>query len=140
MSRHLPYRKGSQPCSTLRRQAGVLLAILAILISSFTMPMASKSAMARALDIERIQVAALFGSDAFCEPTQHQGDKTTPSHAHHCVLCSSLRFALPDISPILIGFEGLEIASLPQARHLAMVREPDIASRPHKPRDPPSLA
>jgi len=95
-------------------------------------------AMAKPMDADRAAIIALFGGGALCEPTK-DGTPQTAAHINHCVLCATQRVEAPAPDAVLISFTAVTQESPAWAEDSAPAPLGAVASRPHKPRDPPTI-
>lgn len=107
---------------------------MAVLLSAFAGPVA----MARPMDTERATIIALFGSGALCEPTD-DGTPQSAAHINHCVLCTVQRVEAPAPEAVLIAFTVVTLENPAWADEVPQAPLGAVASRPHKPRDPPAV-
>jgi hypothetical protein len=128
---------------SLFRRVGALLLIGALLSSLFA-PMAAASSDQRTLSSARAELAALFGGAiAFCiTGAMDDGTGTPPGHADaSCILCclpQPLRIAASAWSPI-VPLPALAMVAARWPVLSPVVRTPDAAPPPYRPRDPPTF-
>ncbi|KJV09447.1 hypothetical protein VZ95_11385 [Elstera litoralis] len=123
-----------------RRFSALLL--IAALFGNLVAPLAAAAADSRGLNVARAELAGLFGgANAFCTPGGADDDTgTPPGHADaSCILCclpQPLRFAVAAVPPV-VPFPALAIVAAPWPVLSPVVRTPDAAPSPYRPRDPP---
>jgi hypothetical protein len=131
-NRHL--RKPRRTRSTFGQRIAAVFAMLAVLLTVFGSPMAG----AKPLDDQRAATVALFGAGALCEPTD-DGSPQSVAHINHCVLCTVQRVEAPELEAVLIAFTAMTHAVDIWAKDEPSAPLGEVASRPHKPRDPPAV-
>jgi hypothetical protein len=128
---------------SLFRRVGALLLIGALLSSLFA-PMAAASSDQRALSSARAELAALFGGAiAFCTTGgMDDGTGIPPGHIDaSCILCclpQPLRLAVAALPP-RAPLPALAMVAAPWPVLSPVLRTPDAAPPPYRPRDPPTF-
>lgn len=123
-----------------RRFSALLL--IGALLGNLVAPLAAAASDARGLNAARAELTGLFGSAiAFCTPGgADDGTGTPPGHADaSCILCclpQPLRFAVAAVPPVA-PFPALARVAAPWPILSPVVRTPDAAPPPYRPRDPP---
>ncbi|MFD2262892.1 hypothetical protein ACFSM5_08335 [Lacibacterium aquatile] len=134
MTRHRQMRKTLRNRSTLGRRIAAVFALLAVVLSAFAGPVA----VAKPMDADRAAVIAMFGSNALCEPTD-DGNPEAVAHINHCVLCTVQRVDAPTPEAVLIAFTVVTQEAQVWSDGDTSAPMGEVASRPHKPRDPPAI-
>lgn len=127
-------RKTLRHRPTFARRIAAVFAVIALLLSAFSGPIA----MAKPMDAERAAIIAMFGGGALCEPTD-DGAPQSAAHINHCVLCTVQRVEAPAPEAILIAFTAVTQETPAWSDDAAPAPLGEVASRPHKPRDPPAI-
>ncbi len=130
--------------SVLRFQRLSAFLLIAALLGNLFAPLATASADQRALAGARAELIRLFGSAiAFCTPgVGEQDGGTPPAHTDtRCILCclpQPLRLAATT-APVLLPLPPLVQLAAPWPLVRQVVRTPNPAPPPYRPRDPPSF-
>ena len=128
---------------SLFKRVKALLLIGALLGNLFA-PMAAASPDQRALNSARTELALLFGGAiAFCTPGgMDDGTGTPPGHADaSCILCclpQPLRLAVAAWPPV-VPLPALAMVAAPWPVLSPVLRTPDAAPPPYRPRGPPTF-
>jgi hypothetical protein len=134
MVSHRQLRKTLRMRPTFGRRIAAAFALIAVLLSAFS----GLVAMAQPMETERAAIIAMFGTGALCEPTK-DGAPQTAAHINHCVLCTVQRVEAPAPEAVLIAFTRVVQESPAWADDISPAPMGTVASRPHKPRDPPAI-